>query len=120
MFWNWIKWLKLTSKTHAFNHLVNKGVHHGFKYLHEKYPLEERELYEKYIKILSWLGYWCDFLTKVNFFQVLIFPFVKLIEHFDLIIFEAIKSLMLNWWNIWFEYYPKEPIHILQINNSIV
>ena len=119
-FGNWIKLLKLPRNTHAFNQLVNKGVHPAFKYLHEKYPLEERELYEKYIKILSWLGYWCDFLTEVDFFPVLVFPFVKLIEHSDLIICETIMSLILNWWKHWFEYYPKEPIHILQIINEIV
>ena len=118
-FSNWTKLLRLPRNTQAFHQLLEKGIHPAFRYLYEKYPIEERDLYEKYIKILSWLGHWCEFLTDVDFFPVLVFPFVKLIEQSDIIICETIMSVILNWCKNWFEYYPNEPAHILQIINEI-
>lgn len=57
-FSTWVRMLRLPKNSHAFQILVNKGMHPAFEYLYEKYPIDERELYERYIRILSCVGYW--------------------------------------------------------------
>lgn len=85
-FENWASTLKLPNNTHAFRQLVKKGIHPAFKYLYEKYPIDNKQLYEKYIHILSCVAHWSEFMTNVEYFPVLVFPFVKLIEHSDVVI----------------------------------
>jgi hypothetical protein len=56
----------------------------------------------------------------VEYFPLLVFPFVKLIEHSDVIILETIITVISHWCKNWFEFHPSEPSHLLQIIEETV
>lgn len=52
-FADWARMLYLPNNVHSYQQLARKGIHPSYKYLYEKYPLGNKQLYEKYIHILS-------------------------------------------------------------------
>jgi len=98
----WKHLLELPLNKENFEALLLKGPHPAYEHLYQKYPIEPISLYERFIRILSTLAHWCEFLTKVDFFPALVFPFVKSIENDDLVIFEITVSLLMHWSKEWF------------------
>ena len=81
----WVRMLELPNNQQKFYELFNKGVHPAFEHLLNNYPLKERDLFEKYIRILSCIGHWCPFLAQVDFIPIIVFPFVKVMDHSEVI-----------------------------------
>ena len=82
-----------------------KGPHPAFDKF-KKISIEPQSLNVWFIWILSALGHWCEFLTNVEYFPAIVFPFVKSIENDDLIIFEIVVSLVMHWFKTWFMNFP--------------
>ena len=48
------------------------------------------------------------------------FPFLKVIPNDDLVVFELIVSLIVQWMQVWFEAYPAEPLSVCMAVEQIV
>ena len=116
----WRYLLSLPLNREVFENLLKQGVHPAFKDLRKKYPIKSERLYNKLLRVLSALCYWCPIFSEVSYLPGLVFPFIKLIESDDLVLFEILISILLQWCQNWFEFYPSEPVHSLQLIEDLI
>jgi hypothetical protein len=75
--------------------LLKKGIHPAYKNLHKKYPVDSYRLYNKLVRIMSAIGYWCPLFLDVEFLPEIVFPFIKVISNDDLMVFEVVVGLIM-------------------------
>jgi hypothetical protein len=90
----WKYLLDLPLNKEGFQNLLNKGVHPAYKNLHKKYPISSYRLYNKLVRTLSALGYWCPILLDVEYLPSIVFPLIKTIPNDDLLVFELMVALV--------------------------
>ncbi|KAJ8303472.1 hypothetical protein KUTeg_019868 [Tegillarca granosa] len=116
----WRSILRLPENHTAYAALVDKGTHPAYAKLHEEYPIKSRKLLRVLQRILSALAHWSPIFGETQYLPVLAFPFVKLFQNNHLICFEIIASIMTNWSEHWFEYFPNPPINILSMVENVL
>lgn len=65
------------------------------------------------VRVLSALAHWSSIFGETDFLPLLSFPFVKLFENNQLICFEVVATVVFNWCQLWFMYFPNPPVNIL-------
>jgi hypothetical protein len=105
--WKYLLDLPLNKESYAA--LVRRGVHPVFKNLHKKYPIAQNKLYNKLVRTLSALGFWSPIFLDIEFLPQIVFPFIKLIPNDDLLVFELIMAIIVQYMQTWFENYPGDP-----------
>ena len=93
----WRYLLKLPLDKENFQGLLARGVHPAFKDLHKRFPVASYRLYNKLVRILSALGHWSPVMLDVTFLPQIVFTFLKVIPNDDLLVFELIMSLIVQW-----------------------
>ncbi|XP_037659062.1 TBC1 domain family member 31 isoform X2 [Choloepus didactylus] len=144
----WRSLLQLPENHTAFSSLIDKGIHVAFVNLQEKYPIKSRKLLRvlqspskfsnlkdlfDYIgptwiiqdnhpisRTLSSLAHWSAIFSDTPYLPLLAFPFVKLFQNNQLICFEVVATLVINWCQHWFEYFPNPPINILTMIENVL
>ncbi|XP_004373085.1 TBC1 domain family member 31 [Trichechus manatus latirostris] len=116
----WRSLLQLPENHTAFSSLVDKGVHVAFLNLQKKYPIKSRRLLRVLQRTLSALAHWSAIFSDTPYLPLLAFPFVKLFQNNQLICFEVIATLIVNWCQHWFEYFPNPPINILSMIENVL
>lgn len=111
MTWKYLLELPLNKET--FANFVRRGVHPAYKNLHQLYPIAQHKLYNKLVRTLSAIGYWSPIFLDVEYMPSLVFPFIKVIPNDDLLVFEIIMSLVVQYMQNWFEAFPSDPINPL-------
>ena len=98
--------------------LLRQGVHPAFKNLYKRYPISSHKQYNKLVRTLSALGNWCPVFSadNVEHLPQMVFPFIKVIPNDDLLVFELIVAIIVQYQQVWYEGYPAEPLVII---NSI-
>lgn len=118
MTWKYL--LELPLNKEAFTALLNRGVHPNFKNLHKRLNVESSRVYNKLVRLFSAVSYWSPIFAEVDFMPRLMLPFIKLISTDDLLVFEIILSLIVQWMQVWFEAFPSEPASVVQAIDHIV
>ncbi|XP_004743560.1 TBC1 domain family member 31 isoform X2 [Mustela putorius furo] len=116
----WRSLLQLPENHTAFSSLEDKGVHVAFLNLHKKYPIRSRKLLRVLQRTLSALAHWSAIFSDTPYLPLLAFPFVKLFQNNQLICFEVVATLIINWCQHWFEYFPNPPINILSMIENVL
>uniref|UniRef100_A0A8C0MLX7 TBC1 domain family member 31 n=1 Tax=Canis lupus familiaris TaxID=9615 RepID=A0A8C0MLX7_CANLF len=116
----WRSLLQLPENHTAFNSLEDKGVHVAFLNLQKKYPIKSRKLLRVLQRTLSALAHWSAIFSDTPYLPLLAFPFVKLFQNNQLICFEVVATLIINWCQHWFEYFPNPPINILSMIENVL
>uniref|UniRef100_G3WG19 TBC1 domain family member 31 n=1 Tax=Sarcophilus harrisii TaxID=9305 RepID=G3WG19_SARHA len=116
----WRSLLQLPENYSAFNSLLDKGTHCAFLNIHEKYPIKSRKLLRILQRTMSALAHWSAIFGDTPYLPLLAFPFVKLFQNNQLVCFEVIATLIINWCQHWFEYFPNPPINILSIIENLL
>lgn len=116
----WRSILRLPENHTAYAALVDKGTHPAFDKLNEEYPIKSRRLLRILQRILSALANWSPIFGETQYLPVLAFPFVKLFQNNHLVCFEIIATIMVNWSQHWFEYFPNPPINILGLIENVI
>ncbi|XP_064194663.1 TBC1 domain family member 31 [Anguilla rostrata] len=111
----WRSLLRLPENHSAFNSLMDKGVHSAFLTLHERYPIKSQKLHRGLQRLLSALTYWSAIFGETDYLPLMAFPFVKLFQNNPLICFEVVATLLVNWCQHWFEYFPNPPLNVLSM-----
>nr|KAG5713085.1 hypothetical protein BaRGS_021879 [Batillaria attramentaria] len=116
----WRKMLCLPENHAAYGALVDKGVHAAYSNLHKAYPIKSSKLLRILQRILSALAHWAPIFGETQFLPSLAFPFVKLFQNNHLVCFEMIATVLVNWCQHWFEYFPNPPINILGMVENVL
>ncbi|XP_053785528.1 TBC1 domain family member 31 [Desmodus rotundus] len=116
----WRSLLQLPENHTAFSSLIDKGVHPAFLNLQKKYPIRSRKLLRVLQRTLSALAHWSAIFSETPYLPLLAFPFVKLFQNNQLICFEVVATLIINWCQHWFEYFPNPPINILAMIENVL
>ncbi|XP_036194099.1 TBC1 domain family member 31 isoform X8 [Myotis myotis] len=116
----WRSLLQLPENHTAFSSLIDKGVHMAFLNLQRKYPIKSRKLLRVLQRTLSALAHWSAIFSDTPYLPLLAFPFVKLFQNNQLICFEVVATLITNWCQHWFEYFPNPPINILSMIENVL
>ncbi|XP_032108764.1 TBC1 domain family member 31 isoform X2 [Sapajus apella] len=116
----WRSLLQLPENHTAFSSLIDKGTHVAFLNLQKKYPIKSRKLLRVLQRTLSALAHWSVIFSDTPYLPLLAFPFVKLFQNNQLICFEVIATLIMNWCQHWFEYFPNPPINILSMIENVL
>ncbi|XP_075165219.1 TBC1 domain family member 31 isoform X2 [Haematobia irritans] len=116
----WCSLLKLPNNKAQYQDLVQmqipKVVQQRSRNIHMKNETLKRAL----IKCWSCLGQWCKVLVYNDVMPGLIFPFVKMFQQNPLITFEICATLILNQFQLFFEYHPLEPSNYLGLCENIL
>lgn len=94
MIWRYLLSLPLNKNT--FESLIKRDPHPAFTNLHKSFPLKSHRLYSKLVRTLSALAYWCPLFAEIEYIPRLVFPFVKLIQNDDLVLFEILVSFLMQ------------------------
>ncbi|XP_062912312.1 TBC1 domain family member 31 [Mobula hypostoma] len=116
----WRSLLQLPENHAAFSSLTDKGTHPAYLGIHEKYPIKSRKLLRILQRILSAMAHWSTIFSEVSYLPLLAFPFVKLFQNNQLIGFEVVATVIVNWCQHWFEYFPNPPINLLGMIENIL
>lgn len=116
----WRSLLQLPENHTAFSSLMDKGVHMAFLNLQRQYPIKSRKLLRVLQRTLSALAHWSAIFSDTPYLPLLAFPFVKLFQNNQLICFEVVATLITNWCQHWFEYFPNPPINVLSMIENVL
>jgi len=116
----WSFLLGLPRNEEAFNSYLNLGIHPAFEDLAKVYSVPSQALTLKLQRILSALAYYSSIFSEVEYLPDLVFPFVKLFAHDELLCFEILLVFFLQWGQHFFEYFPNPPLTTIQATEELL
>ncbi|NWH73463.1 TBC31 protein, partial [Piaya cayana] len=116
----WRSLLQLPENHLAFNSLIDKGTHSAFVNIQNEYPIKSRKLLRVLQRTLSALAHWSAIFAEMPYIPLLAFPFVKLFQNNQLICFEVVATVVVNFCQHWFEYFPNPPVNVLSMMENVL
>ncbi|KFZ45370.1 TBC1 domain family member 31, partial [Antrostomus carolinensis] len=116
----WRSLLQLPENHLAFSSLIDKGTHSAFVNIQNEYPIKSRKLLRVLQRTLSALSHWSAIFAETPYIPLLAFPFVKLFQNNQLICFEVVATVVVNFCQHWFEYFPNPPVNVLSMMENIL
>lgn len=112
--------LSLPLNREDFESLIKRDPHPAFTNLYTRFELKSKRIYNKLVRILSALAYWCPLFAEVKYLPELVYPFVQLIKNDDLVLYEVLVSFLMQHCQLWFEHFPSDPVHILKTSVEVL
>ncbi|XP_070574109.1 TBC1 domain family member 31-like [Ptychodera flava] len=116
----WRSIVRLPENHAAYSSLIDKGTHIAWATVHEQYPIKSRKLLRVLQRTLSGLAHWSAIFGETDYLPLLAFPFVKLFQNNQLVCFEVVATILLNWCQHWFEFFPNPPINVLSMVENVL
>ncbi|XP_075215664.1 TBC1 domain family member 31 [Lycorma delicatula] len=116
----WKNILALPMNRSAFNALISKGFHIVSESVGKAYPLENKHLLSSLKRSMSCLAYWSPLFSQVSYLPEVVFPFVKVFKNDPLACFEAVITIIVNWCQRWFEFFPFPPVNVLSLIENVL
>lgn len=116
----WRSLMRLPENHAAFSSLTDKGLHSAYLCLQERYPIKSQKLQRGLQRVLSVLAHWAAVFGETDYLPLLAFPFVKLFQNNPLICFEVVATVIINWCQHWFEYFPNPPLNVLNLAENVL
>ncbi|TSL82466.1 TBC1 domain family member 31 [Bagarius yarrelli] len=116
----WRSLLQLPENHAVFSSLTDKGLHSAYVCLQERYPIKSQKLQRGLQRILSALAHWSAIFGEAECLPLLAFPFAKLFQNNPLVCFEVVATVIVNWCQHWFEYFPNPPLNILSMVENVL
>ncbi|KRT83298.1 GTPase activator protein, partial [Oryctes borbonicus] len=116
----WARLLRLPNNHQLYNALINIKPKVPIADFEKKYPLENKMALKNLKKIISNLANWSPFFAEVDYLPEFAFPFVKVFKNDPVACFEAVCTIIANWCQYWFEYFPLPPVNILAIVENVL
>ncbi|KAI8894406.1 WD40-repeat-containing domain protein [Globomyces pollinis-pini] len=116
----WRFLLKLPENRGGYESLLNQGTHPSFKNFRKKYPLKSDRAAKSMERILSCLAFWSPIFEDLDYLPSLVFPFVKLFWNDLFSCLETVMTILMNWCQKWWEYYPNPPLEILEMCTQLL
>ncbi|XP_016929340.2 TBC1 domain family member 31 [Drosophila suzukii] len=116
----WTSLLDLPCNSPQFQALIKLGAPLMVRNQAKKLKVRNDAQRRVVIKIWSCLAQWCKVLAHADFMPHLIYPFVKQLPKNSLVSFEVIATLILNHFQLWFEFHPLPPSNYLAMCENIL
>ncbi|XP_039406081.1 TBC1 domain family member 31 isoform X3 [Corvus cornix cornix] len=116
----WRSLLQLPENHLAFSSLIDRGIHSAFINIQKEYPIKSRKLLRVLQRTLSALAHWSAIFAETPYMPLLAFPFVKLFQNNQLICFEVVATVVVNFCQHWFEYFPNPPVNVLGMMENVL
>ncbi|XP_017070305.1 TBC1 domain family member 31 [Drosophila eugracilis] len=116
----WTSLLDLPCNGPQFQALIKLGAPLMVKNQAKKLKIRNDAQRRAVIKIWSCLSQWCKVLAHADFMPLLIYPFVKQLPKNSLVSFEVVATLILNHFQLWFEFHPLPPSNYLAMCDNIL
>ncbi|NXX87654.1 TBC31 protein, partial [Centropus bengalensis] len=116
----WRSLLQLPENHLAFSSLIDKGTHSAFVNIQNEYPIKSRKLLRVLQRTLSALAHWSSIFAEMPYIPLLAFPFVKLFQNNQLVCFEVVATVVVNFCQHWFEYFPNPPVNVLSMMENVM
>lgn len=116
----WTSLLDLPCNGPQFQELIKLGAPLLVRNRAKKLKIRNDHQRRVVIKIWSCLAQWCKVLAHADFMPHLIFPFVKRMPKNSLVCFELIATLVLNHFQLCFEFHPLPPSNYLAMCENIL
>ncbi|XP_066936715.1 TBC1 domain family member 31-like [Clytia hemisphaerica] len=116
----WKNLLAIPENHTSFSALVDKGIHNAYIAIHERYPIKSQKLLRVLQRVLSALAHWSPIFGETEYLPMLVFPFVKMFPNNQLVCFEFVVTILMNWCQRWFEYFPNPPLSILAMVETLL
>ncbi|XP_030639028.1 TBC1 domain family member 31 [Chanos chanos] len=116
----WRSLLHLPENHASFSSLSDKGLHSAYLTLHDRYPIKSHKLQRGLQRVLSALAHWSAIFGETEYLPLVAFPFVKLFQNNPLICFEVVATVIVNWCQHWFEYFPNPPLNVLSMAENVL
>ncbi|XP_023266178.1 TBC1 domain family member 31 [Seriola lalandi dorsalis] len=116
----WRSLLCLPENHAAYSSLTDKGLHSAYLTLHDKYPIKSHKLQRGLQRVLSALAHWAAIFGELEYLPLVAFPFVKLFQNNPMLCFEVVATVIVNWCQHWFEYFPNPPLNILSAAENVL
>ncbi|NXH42883.1 TBC31 protein, partial [Dicaeum eximium] len=116
----WRSLLQLPENHLAFSSLIDRGIHSAFVNIQKEYPIKSRKLLRVLQRTLSALAHWSAIFAETTYLPLLAFPFVKLFQNNQLICFEVVATVVVNFCQHWFEYFPNPPVNVLGMMENVL
>ncbi|KAL9868887.1 TBC1 domain family member 31 isoform 3-T3 [Geothlypis trichas] len=116
----WRSLLQLPENHLAFSSLIDRGIHSAFVNIQKEYPIKSGKLLRILQRTLSALAHWSAIFAETPYMPLLAFPFVKLFQNNQLICFEVVATVVVNFCQHWFEYFPNPPINVLGMMENVL
>ncbi|NXI15593.1 TBC31 protein, partial [Irena cyanogastra] len=116
----WRSLLQLPENHLAFSSLIDRGIHSAFVNIQKEYPIKSRKLLRVLQRTLSALAHWSAIFAETPYMPLLAFPFVKLFQNNQLICFEVVATVVVNFCQHWFEYFPNPPVNVLGMMENVL
>ncbi|KAI8915528.1 hypothetical protein BC831DRAFT_432109 [Entophlyctis helioformis] len=111
----WRFLLKLPESRAGYEALLDQGVHPSFKDFRKRFPLKSDRKAKSMEKILSCLAFWSPIFENLDYLPAMVFPFASLFANDLFSGLETIMTVIINWCQKWWEYYPNPPIDCLDM-----
>ncbi|NXR86188.1 TBC31 protein, partial [Hypocryptadius cinnamomeus] len=116
----WRSLLQLPENHLAFSSLIDRGIHSAFINIQKQYPIKSGKLLRVLQRTLSALAHWSAIFAETPYMPLLAFPFVKLFQNNQLICFEVVATVVVNFCQHWFEYFPNPPVNVLGMMENVL
>ncbi|XP_059722132.1 TBC1 domain family member 31 isoform X1 [Haemorhous mexicanus] len=116
----WRSLLQLPENHLAFSSLIDRGIHSAFVNIQKEYPIKSGKLLRVLQRTLSALAHWSAIFAETPYMPLLAFPFVKLFQNNQLICFEVVATVVVNFCQHWFEYFPNPPVNVLGMMENVL
>ncbi|XP_053962885.1 TBC1 domain family member 31 [Anastrepha ludens] len=116
----WCALLQLPYNRRAFHNLLKLGIPPMVKQRAQHLKMRNETLKRALVRVWSCLARWCPVFAHSKFLPELIFPFVKLLPRNALVVFEICATLIMNHFQLCFEFHPLEPNNYLGLCENIL
>lgn len=116
----WRQILRLPENFDDYHALLAKGTHNAYKLLHQEYPLKSRKSLRIFQRNLSALAHWAPIFGELDYLPRLAFPIIKYFENAPIVSFEIIATVVTNWCQQWFDFFPNPPINVLNMVENLL
>jgi hypothetical protein len=116
----WRFLLRVPENREAYEALMEKGPHPSGKDFRKKLPIKSDRLAKSLERVLAALAHWSQIFEELDYLPGLVFPLVKVFANDMFSGFEVVMTIIINWCQKWWEYYPNPPIECLNVLEDLL
>ncbi|GFU77445.1 TBC1 domain family member 31 [Trichonephila clavipes] len=117
-FFVWSQILDLPHNADAFKILHQESL--KIKSYSKDYSFINPGVQKTFLRLMAMLACWNPLTQEVEYFQCVVFPFIKVLHKNTIICFELLVTLISNWCQNWFIFSPFPPFNILSVVENIL
>ncbi|GIY83785.1 TBC1 domain family member 31 [Caerostris extrusa] len=117
-FFVWSQLLDLPHNVDAFKVLHQESL--KVKSFVKDYSFMNPGVQKTFLRLMAMLVTWNPLIQEIEYFQCVVFPFIKILHTNTIICFELLVTIISNWCQNWFIFSPSPPFNILCAIESIL